>query len=97
MRCQSGTRSMALGRLGAGVEPMDDDMEPVPDCLAAHRRAHAGRPRLAVFGAVPIDMERARSPVEAYVGAKFNRHLEKLAQPGYRFGARDVYTGNVSI
>jgi GT2 family glycosyltransferase len=28
---------------------------------------------------------------------KFEEHLERLAEPGHRFGARDFYSGNASI
>ena len=32
-----------------------------------------------------------------YISAKFNQHLEKLAQPGYTLNLRDFYSGNFSI
>jgi GT2 family glycosyltransferase len=89
--CNAGLRA-AEGEL---VVILDDDMEPVPEFLAAHRRAHAAEPRLGVVGAVPVRVEDEASPTASYIGAKFNRHLEKLAgQTG--FGLRDFYSGNFS-
>ena len=37
------------------------------------------------------------SPAAAYVGAKFNEHLERLAQPDRPIKVRDFYSGNFSI
>lgn len=72
---------------------LDDDMEPDPDLLLAHVRAHAAsvdRP-IGVLGAVP--MARCGS----YVERKFTRHLAALAAVEEVTGVRDVYTGNFSV
>jgi glycosyltransferase involved in cell wall biosynthesis len=45
----------------------DDDMEPLPDCLAAHWRAHASGSRFAAIGAVPIRREANDPPVTDYI------------------------------
>jgi len=87
------------GILAAGgdlVVLLDDDMEPVPDFLAAHARAHRS-PRLGVVGAAPVRLDPGASPAAGYIAARFERHLAKLAAPGYRFGGRDFYSGNFSI
>jgi GT2 family glycosyltransferase len=76
---------------------LDDDMEPSPQLLKAHWNAHQANPRLGVFGAVPIHVEPSSPPVMQFIGAKFNQHLEKLAQPDYTFNLRDFYSGNFSI
>jgi len=76
---------------------LDDDMQPVPEFLAAHQRAHQGDSEVGVLGAVPICFNSSSSPVVQFIGSKFNQHLEKLLQPGYRFMLRDFYTGNFSI
>ena len=77
---------------------LDDDMEPAPGCLSAHLRAHGDDDlRLAVLGAVPVVQDPTSSPVAGFVEAKFSRHLEKLAQPGYSIHFRDFYTGHISI
>jgi GT2 family glycosyltransferase len=75
---------------------LDDDMEPMPEFLAAHRREHPKGSRLGALGAVPI-ADPSSSPVVRYIGTKFNRHLEKLADPGYGITFRDFYSGNFSI
>jgi GT2 family glycosyltransferase len=76
---------------------LDDDMEPYPTCLAAHLRAHADRSHLGVVGGVPIPNHERASPTAAFVRAKFNRHLTRLAEPGHQFSLRDFYSGNFSI
>ncbi|HKU63106.1 MAG TPA: glycosyltransferase [Gemmatimonadales bacterium] len=75
---------------------LDDDMEPVPDFLAAHRRAH-GLASAGVVGAAPVVLGPDASAAAGYIAARFARHLAKLATPGHQFGARDFYSGNFSI
>ncbi|HEU4648136.1 MAG TPA: glycosyltransferase family 2 protein [Gemmatimonadales bacterium] len=82
---------------GTLVLLLDDDMEPSPRLLEAHRRAHAAGPRLGVLGAVPIALGPSCPPVVEYIGRKFNQHLEMLSTPGYRLKLRDFFTGNFSI
>lgn len=91
--CNAGIRA-AQGEL---VVLLDDDMEPTPECLTAHLNAHAGGARLGVLGAVPIRVTPQSPPVVAYIANKFNRHLDRLAQPGYKLHLRDFYTGHFSI
>ena len=91
--CNTGIQA-AQGEL---VVLLDDDMQPAPTFLAAHLAAHVPDENLGVVGAVPIQVAASSSPVLQYVAEKFNRHLAKLAQPGYRFGLRDFYSGNFSI
>ena len=76
---------------------IDDDMEPVPSFVEAHRQAHPEGSRLAVVGAAPIIVDRSSPPVVQYIGRKFNRHLETLATPDYRFRLTHFYSGNFSI
>jgi GT2 family glycosyltransferase len=91
--CNAGIRA-ARGEL---VVLLDDDMEPVPGFLTAHVLAHADGSRRGVVGAVPVVIDRESSPVTEYIGLRFHRHLEKLARPDHRIGARDFYSGNFSI
>jgi GT2 family glycosyltransferase len=91
--CNAGIAA-ARGEL---VVLLDDDMEPSPGHLEAHEKAHPDGSRRAVMGAVPIAVEPSSRPVVRYVGAKFNRHLENLARPGYRIRLRNFYSGNLSI
>ena len=82
---------------GAVVVLLDDDMEPTPRWLEAHLAAHEGEPRRAVMGAVPVVLDASSPRAAAYIGERFARHEAKLAQPGYRIGFRDFYSGNLSI
>lgn len=91
--CNAGIRA-ATGEL---IVLLDDDMEAAPELLEAHRQAHATRSRLGVMGAVPMRYAASAPPVVAYVGAKFNQHLVRLAQPNHRLQLRDFYSGNFSI
>jgi GT2 family glycosyltransferase len=76
---------------------LDDDMEPVPGFLLAHRDAHPAGSRRAVVGPVPIQIDAASPPIVHYRGRGMNTHLDRLAQPGYQLGFRDVYSGNLSL
>ena len=91
--CNAGL-AQALGRL---VLFLDDDMEPSPRCLEAHRSAHGDDPRLGVVGAAPVVHDASSDAVVQYIGRKFERHLAKLARPGHEFALRDFYSGNFSV
>jgi GT2 family glycosyltransferase len=82
---------------GALIILLDDDMEPSPGFVAAHRRAHAGGSRLGVMGAVPVAVDPSASAAERWVADKFNHHLENLARSDYRLLLTDFYSGNFSI
>lgn len=91
--CNAGIRA-AGGEL---IVMLDDDMEPVPDFLAAHAQAHAADRQLGVLGAAPVRVEAAALPISCYLADKFNRHLANLAQAGHPIKLRDFYSGNFSI
>jgi GT2 family glycosyltransferase len=93
--CNRGARA-ATGHV---VVFLDDDMEPLPGCLAAHRAAHDGRGRRCVLGAVPVAVPVAEreSSLHRYVARKFEAHHRRLAGQGHRFTLRDFYSGNLSI
>ena len=76
---------------------LDDDMEPIDDFVAAHLAAHAAGESKAVMGPVPIAMSDTMPTPSAYMGDKFNRHLERLERCGGPTTARDFYGGNLSI
>jgi len=76
---------------------LDDDMEPVPGFLVAHRDAHPPGSRRAVVGPVPIPEDVFSPPIVDYRRSGMNALLDRLAQPGYQLGFRDVYTGNLSL
>lgn len=91
--CNAGIRAAA----GDLLIILDDDMEPVPDFLAGHLRAHSSGSELCVVGAVPVRLDQSSSPVLQFVGSKHNQHGKRLSQPGHRFWAREFYSGNCSV
>jgi GT2 family glycosyltransferase len=91
--CNTGIRA-ATGEL---LLIMDDDIEPTPECLAAHLRVHEGDARVGAMGAVPVVLEKLSFPVARYIHWKFDGHFAKLARPGYELRLRDFSTQNFSI
>ena len=90
--CNAGLR-LARGRI---VVFLDDDMEPLPACLQAHRDAHRG-PAQLILGPVPVAADDRGGSANRYIARQFERHLAKLALPGYVPEPSDAYTGNASI
>jgi GT2 family glycosyltransferase len=76
---------------------LDDDMAASPRLVERHLSHHPPGSRLCVMGGVPIVLDEAGPRAARYVQAKFDRHLAAIAAPGYRFGARDFYSGNASL
>lgn len=76
---------------------LDDDMEPVPGFLLAHRDAHPPGSRRAVVGPAPILAEASSPPIVHYRRSGMSAHQDRMAQPGYTLGFRDIYTGNLSL
>lgn len=91
--CNHGIRA-ARGGL---VVLLDDDMEPIPEFLAFHLRAHATSPRRGVMGAAPIPEDASSPPAAQYIARKFNQHLNHLARMGRALRLREFYSGNFSI
>jgi GT2 family glycosyltransferase len=90
--CNAGIRA-ASGDL---IVLLDDDMEASSGFLAAHAAAHRGPAPRSVVGAAPIVDGPGSPPFVRYMARGFRTRLERLAQPGYRLGFRDTYTGNFS-
>jgi GT2 family glycosyltransferase len=88
--------AIALAR-GEVLIVLDDDMQPAPQFVERHRAHHPPGSRLCVMGAVPIELDRSSPHAARYVQAKFNSHLEALAEPGHEFVPRDFYSGNASL
>jgi GT2 family glycosyltransferase len=76
---------------------LDDDMEPLPSFVTAHRRAHAAAARHGVMGAVPIPLDERSSASARYIAARFNGHLRNLERKDYARRLTDFYSGNFSI
>ena len=97
-RSRAAARNAAIrASVGELTVLLDDDMEPAPEFLAAHWRAHEERARLGVLGPVPIAVEPTVAPAVRYIAAKFNGHLANLAKPDYVLRLTDFYSGNFSI
>jgi GT2 family glycosyltransferase len=76
---------------------LDDDMEPAPAFIEAHRRAHADGARHGVMGAAPLLVGAEATPAARYLASRFNGHLRNLARPDYQRRLTDFYSGNFSI
>lgn len=76
---------------------LDDDMEPAPGLLAAHRQALERAGRAGVVGAAPLEVRQDAALAERYVAERFNRHLRKLAASAEEVGPADFYSGNFAI
>jgi GT2 family glycosyltransferase len=76
---------------------LDDDMRVSRGFVERHSSHHPPGSRLCVLGAVPIELDASSPHAARYVREKFNAHLERLAQPGHEFTARDFYSGNASL
>jgi glycosyltransferase involved in cell wall biosynthesis len=76
---------------------LDDDMEPAPELLAAHRDAHAAHERLGVMGAVPVVLPHAPTSLQRCFAARFQEHHRVMTEPGGGFLLRSFYIGNFSI
>ena len=90
--CNAGIRAAS----GALIVLLDDDMEASSGFLAAHAAAHQAPALRAVVGAAPIVVGPGSPPFVRYMARGFRSRLDRLAQPGYRLGFRDTYTGNFS-
>jgi glycosyltransferase involved in cell wall biosynthesis len=82
---------------GALLVFFDDDMEPAPDCLEWHVQGQPIGSRVVMIGAVPFRREASDPPITDFIAAKFQQHLDRLAQPDHQFTLRDFYSGHFSI
>ena len=95
---RASARNAGIARArGELVVFLDDDMQPVPGLLAAHLDAHPPGSRRAVVGPVPIPEDPADPPIVGYRREGMHALLTRLADPAYRLGFRDMYTGNLSV
>ena len=76
---------------------LDDDMEPTPGFVLAHRDAHPPGSRRGVVGAAPIPFDASAPPMVHYRRSGMDARLQRLAGQGYKLGFRDVYTSNLSV
>jgi GT2 family glycosyltransferase len=77
---------------------LDDDVEPVPGFIEAHRKAHELEEGAAVvLGPYPPVPHASADLFRLLVRAWWTKHFEDLADRGHRFNFRDLLTGNLSL
>ena len=86
---------------------LDDDMEPEPQLLDAHYRAHAGSSgRRVVMGYLPPDADlradlrtgrRRIDWLKVQLSDWWEEGFAAMAEPGHRFAYTDVLSGNLSL
>lgn len=75
---------------------LDDDMEPHPGLVRAHLAAHDAGAE-AVVGAIPLHPKSPNNIMADSVGEWADELAARCAQPGYRLGLNDIFTGQLSI
>lgn len=76
---------------------LDDDMEALPELVAAHLRAHERRPGGVVLGHFPLAATGRDDPLEAALRGWWERGFGMRNEPYHRFTFLDFCTGNVSL
>ncbi|TNC71391.1 glycosyltransferase family 2 protein [Rubellimicrobium roseum] len=76
---------------------LDDDVEPLPDFVAAHVEAHEAQPQAAILGPYPPCPMASRSAFRLGVRHWWTQHFAALVEPGHRMRYTDVLTGNLSM
>jgi GT2 family glycosyltransferase len=105
LRATAGPARGRAGACNAAVElargeiliVLDDDMRASHRFVDRHRSHHPPGSHRCVVGAAPIELDAASPRAARHARAKFNAHLERLAQPDHEFTARDFYSGNASL
>lgn len=77
---------------------LDDDVEPSPGWLDAHRRSHElqGAPVVAL-GPYPPEPHASSELFRLIARNWWTKHFDELKDPGHRFNFRDLLTGNLSL
>ncbi len=76
---------------------LDDDMYPSPKLVEAHYLAHQRCIKCGVIGAAPITINESSTAISCYMAMRFNTHLKRISEPGYKIRIWDFYSGNFSI
>jgi GT2 family glycosyltransferase len=82
---------------GALLLFLDDDIEPAPELVAAHVRAHAAWPGRVVMGPYPPSLRGRSAFFRMQARSWWHSHFQELARPGHRFTYLDLVSGNLSI
>ncbi|MBH5368979.1 glycosyltransferase family 2 protein [Bradyrhizobium glycinis] len=77
---------------------LDDDVEPSPGWLEAHRRSHELQVGpVVVLGPYPPVPHASPELFRAIARNWWTKHFDELKDPGHRFSFRDLLTGNLSL
>lgn len=76
---------------------LDDDIEPQPQFLEAHVRAHSENKRIVVIGYYPPLLETQTGYLRTELRSWWESAFQKMRQPGHRFNYSDFVSGNFSI
>lgn len=77
---------------------LDDDVEPVPGLVEAHRKAHELEQEAAVvLGPYPPVPHASADLFRLIIRAWWTKHFNNVANEGHRFSFCDVLTGNLSL
>ena len=75
----------------------DDDIEIVPEFVAAHLAAHQNRQDRVVMGQLPPAPLARMGFYEQGLQQWWRNKFSQMRQPGYRFGYDDLFSGNFSV
>jgi glycosyltransferase involved in cell wall biosynthesis len=84
----------ATGRLLIFI---DDDVEPVPQFVAAHVVAHATEPNAVAVGYLPLGLDGRTDFFSIGARSWWENQFSAMRQPGYRFLYRNLFSGNFSL
>lgn len=76
---------------------LDDDMEPLPDLVAAHLAAHEKNARAAILGRFWTPVGKKENLFSRESRRWWESKFADRNHPGYRFTFLDVFTGNLSL
>jgi len=76
---------------------MDDDIEPAPQLVEAHVRAHAESPGRVVMGPYPPSLRGRSAFFRMQARSWWQSHFYEMSKPGHRFTYIDLVSGNLSI
>lgn len=77
---------------------LDDDVEPSPGCIGAHRWAHEVQGgATVVLGPYPPAPHASAELFRLIIRNWWTKHFQSLASPEHRFSFKDLLTGNLSL
>jgi glycosyltransferase involved in cell wall biosynthesis len=86
--------SLATGRL---LVFLDDDIQAVPEFIAAHVRAHRQLTGVVAIGYLPPVLQVQTGFFRLSLRAWWENKFTMMSEPGHRYTYRDLLSGNVSL